>query len=309
MASAATLAAVSQLALRTAAPPQAPGVTSTPEPTVVSARQTVAAVATNAAQAVKFAVESVTVSVSPEVSALCPVVFTATATIRVNQAGTVTYRGEFDDGTNLPSGSMTFTGAGAKSITYSWSLSYPDSGSIRIHILSPNSLTSNSARWQVLSNFYPSWLQNQLSRSTQASSLGCPRGTSLSLASVRESFEKGTMVWREDNKQIYVLIVANPDQKQSVSTNIWKTYADTWDEKQQPGGFFTPPRGLYEPVRGFGKVWREQLGEPKSQVIGWATSPEVNGKIQLQNFENGFVILDDKNDMRILFSDGKWTLP
>lgn len=317
-ASAATLAAVSQLALRTAAPPSAPGVTSTPEPTTVAAQKTVLAVATNAAQNVKFAVESVSVSVSPETSNSCPTVFTATATIRANQAGTVSYRGEFDDGTRLPIGTVTFTEAGSKTVTYTWTRTYADSGTIRIDVTSPNQVTSNSAKWQVSPNIYPVAFQSKLGSSNQTTSLGCPQLPPLALSSVRQPFEKGTMYWRGDNKLIYVLFNASTNTR-LFSSATWKTYADTWDDTQKAGGFFptptlqlvrqTPQPQLYEPQRGFGKVWREQLGEPKSQVIGWATAPESDGRMQLLNFENGFVLLDDRNDMRILFANGKWSLP
>ena len=35
-----------------------------------------------------------------------------------------------------------------------------------------------------------------------------------------------------------------------------------------------PPKGLVEPVRGFGKVWREGTGARVRERLGWATATE-----------------------------------
>jgi hypothetical protein len=112
-----------------------------------------------------------------------------------------------------------------------------------------------------------------------------------------QSFQNGLMLWRGDKEQIYVLM----------TDGTWSEFPDTWDSSQKEGGFFKPPSGLYEPQRGFGKVWREQLGGDKAK-IGWATTKQESAiRLQIQVFEHGFVlIIDDGKDFKILFFDDKW---
>ncbi len=112
-----------------------------------------------------------------------------------------------------------------------------------------------------------------------------------------QTFQNGLMLWREDKQQIYVLF----------TDGTYASYPDTWVASQPAGGFFKPPSGLYEPQRGFGKVWREQLGGEKAK-IGWATTrQEAPIKLQIQVFDHGFAfIIDDGKDFKILFFDNKW---
>ena len=72
------------------------------------------------------------------------------------------------------------------------------------------------------------------------------------------------MIWRGDDHTILVLL----------DNGAWQRFDDRWQEGQpaaDPG--LAPPAGLLQPVRGFGKVWREQLGGPNA-ATGWATRPE-----------------------------------
>jgi hypothetical protein len=78
-------------------------------------------------------------------------------------------------------------------------------------------------------------------------------------------------------------------------------------QSSKEGGLFKPPSGLYEPQRGFGKVWREQLDADKAQ-IGWATDRQESAiKMRIQNFDHGFALnIDDGEDLKILFFDNRW---
>jgi hypothetical protein len=53
----------------------------------------------------------------------------------------------------------------------------------------------------------------------------------------------------------------------------WERFDDTWTEDlpaQDPS--IVPPEGLYQPIRGFGKLWRQN---PTVRArLGWATAPE-----------------------------------
>ena len=59
-----------------------------------------------------------------------------------------------------------------------------------------------------------------------------------------------------------------------------------------------------QPVRGFGKTWRESLGGAGS-VVGWATAPEVGLTGGVQRYENGWLLrLDD--EQVVLTDAGTW---
>lgn len=79
---------------------------------------------------------------------------------------------------------------------------------------------------------------------------------------VAERFEHGNMYWIGGSGLIIALR----------SDGIWTSVSDTW----QPGmpesdPSLTPPDGLFQPVRGFGKVWREAVDH---DALGWALAPE-----------------------------------
>ena len=94
--------------------------------------------------------------------------------------------------------------------------------------------------------------------------LGCAVEAEREVALAEQGFERGRMFWRGDNREIYVLR----------DDGTWRAFADTWQEGQpQDNPDLTAPPGLFQPKRGFGKVWREELGGPASQ-IGWAREEE-----------------------------------
>jgi len=285
------IATVSQQVLRRPSPTFG---SRTPEPTWVAAQTAAAA----AAQILDFKVKDVKAEISPTVIATCPMNVNLQAVIAVNQPGTVTYRWERSDGASLLENSITFPVSGTKTVMDTWAINYLTAGWARLRILSPDAMQSNQARFTVRSSI-PTPLQSALEKNPKVvSNLGCPQGSpSKTINGARQMFQNGLMLWREDDTRIYVL--------QGDST--WKDYRDTWEPSQKEGGFFKPPSGLYEPQRGFGKVWREQLGGDKAQ-IGWATDRQESAiKMQIQNFDHGFaLIIDDGKDFKILFFDNKW---
>jgi hypothetical protein len=112
-----------------------------------------------------------------------------------------------------------------------------------------------------------------------ANQLGCPQSPLQMTGSAWQPFEQGDILWRQDLNLIYVL----PDG------GSWQVYGDTWrDGDLQFDTAITAPDGLYQPVRGFGKVWREEAGVRES--LGWGTQEESGGTAQVQQFEDGFAI-------------------
>jgi len=95
--------------------------------------------------------------------------------------------------------------------------------------------------------------------------LGRPGGPVVGEPAAYQGFERGAMIWQGDLRLIYVLCGGTSGAGTSVLT-----FEDTWAEGQPSGGGAGPGPGLYEPGRGFGKVWREQAAA--RDCLGYATS-------------------------------------
>jgi hypothetical protein len=53
----------------------------------------------------------------------------------------------------------------------------------------------------------------------------------------------------------------------------FEKYPDTWTESEPDRDpSIVPPAGLYQPIRGFGKLWRTNAAV--RDRLGWATAPE-----------------------------------
>jgi hypothetical protein len=129
--------------------------------------------------------------------------------------------------------------------------------------------------------------------------LGCPTAPEATLVQAAEqSFERGYMFWDGDTRRIYVFFGAN---------NTWRYYPDTWAEGVPPAAVLTPPAGLYQPVRGFGKVWLEQTGV--REALGWATNQErlITSAVQ-QPYEGGAMLWTEARIIRVLYNSGAWEL-
>lgn len=118
-------------------------------------------------------------------------------------------------------------------------------------------------------------------------SLGCPQqyppfDKEIAVQTAYQPFEHGTMLWISrttyvQEKLIYVFF----------DDGNFQQFDDTWKEGQPVSGGLTPPQGLYEPQRGFGKVWREGTGARVRERLGWATAPEKGGDGAYQRFNTG----------------------
>jgi hypothetical protein len=91
---------------------------------------------------------------------------------------------------------------------------------------------------------------------------------------VEQTFEGGRMIWVANNQQIYVFFA---DEQQP----RWLQVADTFEDGQpESDDSLNPPEGRFQPVRGFGLVWRSNPNI--RDRLGWATEPEsaYEGMIQ-----------------------------
>ncbi len=108
-------------------------------------------------------------------------------------------------------------------------------------------------------------------------------------------FEHGTMLWRKDLRQIYVFFDGGK----------WQSYPDTW-EPSQPlvESVLNPPPGLFQPVRGFGKLWLQNM--EVREKVGWARGEEQAVSTTWQQFQGGTLVWRGGNSIRALFTDNVW---
>lgn len=129
-------------------------------------------------------------------------------------------------------------------------------------------------------------VQRQLGSVTSA-----PRQVPLS----EQAYQGGAMLYRGDNNQILVLVR---------STARWQAFPNTW----RPGEVLAPlgnrPPGTFEPLRGFGKLWRDQPAV-KNQ-LGWPVYEERSALGTVQSFQKGALIRSTFGVAYALFDDTTW---
>jgi hypothetical protein len=136
--------------------------------------------------------------------------------------------------------------------------------------------------------------------------LGCPSpGPRIAVPLAVESFERGAMIWVKGTAdglpdRIYVTFFDN-----ARNALVWQVFVDTWREGDPVSGKAKPPAGLYEPIRGFGKLWREN--QQVHDTLGWATAPEQGDTGVEQPFVNGGSMIYHAGADRvyIFYNDGR----
>jgi hypothetical protein len=95
----------------------------------------------------------------------------------------------------------------------------------------------------------------------------CAASPAILSIGAEEHFERGIMIWVKAQDLIYVLF-------DDGSSPWWRIYNDEWDAGEpEEDPALTPPPGRYQPVRGFGLVWREN--QNVRERLGWAIDPET----------------------------------
>ncbi len=110
---------------------------------------------------------------------------------------------------------------------------------------------------------------------------GCPYRPAAFVNGAEQAFEHGRMLWlapipaantpsgSAEGAAVYVLY----DAGIMGPWGVWQKYNDLWNASEpESDPALQPPAGLYQPVRGFGKVWREMPGV--RDKLGWALAPE-----------------------------------
>lgn len=132
--------------------------------------------------------------------------------------------------------------------------------------------------------------------------LGCPVERFYSnIWSAEEAFQNGTMLWRSYGDMVFVLTNDGFARKFDAKSNPNLVFHEGEPEKAG----YNPPSGLLEPIRGFGKVWRSELGGPNAR-IGWATEDERGFHSSIQDFEKGSLFRNDRGIVYIIQANDRW---
>jgi hypothetical protein len=100
----------------------------------------------------------------------------------------------------------------------------------------------------------------------------CPLDPVFEAAAAYQPFEGGQMIWLAGKDWIIVLYGDSGIPAYSIFANLWEEGMPESDPD------IAPPAGRYQPVRGFGLVWRGELDAAEYYDVrgrlGWATAPE-----------------------------------
>lgn len=129
--------------------------------------------------------------------------------------------------------------------------------------------------------------------------LGCPLSAPVAVSSASLPFDNGQMLWvssfaDQPQKMIYALF----------STGAYGRFPDTWVEGADPADTGeAAPAGKNAPVRGFGKVWKNN---PTVRGLGWALGAERGTAGQIQRFERGEMLFVADLGQTFIFTGGRW---
>ncbi len=122
---------------------------------------------------------------------------------------------------------------------------------------------------------------------------GCPTAPAVDFPAAEQTFDRGYMFWRGDIALIYVL----------TAEGVWASYPDRWVAGDlEPTS--EPPEGHYAPVRGFGRLWREN--RTVRDALGWPNTPERALRGAAQPFERGQMLLPDRQIVYVLPEGRRW---
>lgn len=120
---------------------------------------------------------------------------------------------------------------------------------------------------------------------------------------VEQTFEQGFMFWvggsvdercksehdfEPGSGEIWVLILDEDDAQYGE----WYAFVDDWDEDTDPEDdpdMDPEDEDLRQPVRGFGKVWRDELTEDQRDDLGYATAGEFKFVTDYRYDPGGFL--------------------
>jgi hypothetical protein len=130
----------------------------------------------------------------------------------------------------------------------------------------------------------------------------CPRNVPLADQGVYQQFENGYMMWVRRTDAIYILYNDNTNPR-------WEVFRDYFVEGMPQDFNEVPPASRWEPVRGFGLLWRNNLAVRNR--IGWATQQqETPYSVKLQMGDDNAIFLNDPsgNIFGLVSDRNSWAL-
>jgi hypothetical protein len=132
--------------------------------------------------------------------------------------------------------------------------------------------------------------------------VGCPLGAPPvvgSVGSAYQPYENGFMLWVDSPGAVGNIYAFS-------NSGNYLVYPDTWQAGVDPEtGGESPPAGLIEPIRGFGKVWRSN--PIVRNTLGWAMTGENGGQASVLQFEGGQMLyIPQMGQILVLGSNGSW---
>lgn len=111
-----------------------------------------------------------------------------------------------------------------------------------------------------------------------------PTATVNQVIVAEQIFENGRMIYLQPSQEIWVMLNGTED----ATTGTWSKQPDTWREGMPEfDPRIEPPDGMYQPQRGFGKLWRENT--ELKDALGWALDLEHGRVATYQYFPGGEV--------------------
>ncbi len=110
-----------------------------------------------------------------------------------------------------------------------------------------------------------------------------PTETVAQIQVAEQRFQNGRMFWLQPTQQIWVLIETED------GSGIWTVHEDRFvegDAEFDPD--VIPPEDLFQPERGFGRLWRDNAD--LRDALGWGLEPEVGFVSQYQYTPGGEII-------------------
>lgn len=100
---------------------------------------------------------------------------------------------------------------------------------------------------------------------------GMPTPTFSRIQVAEQPFENGRMFWLEPIDQIWVMVESETDKR----SGVWMVFPDDFEEgdPELDPTYVPPSEELMQPVRGFGKLWRDN--DEVRAALGWARQPEI----------------------------------
>ena len=123
-----------------------------------------------------------------------------------------------------------------------------------------------------------------------------PRPQNYSTQGAYQPFQRGVMIWLARTDEILVIR----------ADGTWSSYADIFREGDREfNPAINPPTNYYQPVRGFGAIWRNTAGVRDD--LGWATLPEgaYTARVRIEGDGTRAVSWVD-GSRYVLDPDGTW---